>query len=67
MIDEKDRTLMNDLMKLQDTLNKRKLEKESFRPDGSTVSSIMVNEIVNTEMDLLKREKANLERQIETD
>ena len=27
----------------------------------------MINEIVNTEMDLLKREKANLERQIEND
>lgn len=27
----------------------------------------MVNEIVNTEMDLLKREKSNLERQIDID
>ena len=43
------------------------MEKESFKPDGSTVSSIMVNEIVNTEMDLLKREKSNLERQIDID
>ena len=27
----------------------------------------MINEIVNTEMDLLKREKSNLERQIDID
>jgi hypothetical protein len=58
---------MQDLLKLKDLLNQRKLDKEGFKPDGTTVSSIMVNEIVNTEMDLLKREKADLTRNIDMD
>lgn len=67
MIDHKDKTLMQDLLQLQDLLNQKKLDKEGFKPDGTTVSSIMVNEIVNTEMDILKSEKANLEFQIDHD
>lgn len=45
MIDEKDKALMQDLLKLKDLLNQRKLDKDGFNADASTVSSIMINEI----------------------
>jgi len=48
-------------------LNQKKIDAEGFNVDGTTVSSIMVNDIVNTEMDLMKREKTTLSRQIEVD
>ena len=54
MIDEKDKTLYTDLMKLQDQLNQRKIEAQGFNTDSTTVSSIMINEIETTEMDLFK-------------
>ena len=52
MIDEKDKTLYTDLMKLQDQLNQRKIEMHGFNTDSTTVSSIMINEIETTEMDV---------------
>ena len=67
MIDEKDKTLYTDLMKLQDQLNQRKIESQGFNTDSTTVSSIMINEIETTEMDLFKREKDDLNRRIKHD
>ena len=67
MIDEKDKTLYTDLMKLQDQLNQRKIEAQGFNTDSTTVSSIMINEIETTEMDLFKREKDDLNRRIKHD
>ena len=67
MIDEKDKTLYTDLMKLQDQLNQRKIEAQGFNTDSTTVSSIMINEIETTEMDLFKREKDDLNRRIKND
>ena len=67
MIDEKDQTLYTDLMGLKDQLNKKKIAGHGFTPDSTTVSSIMLNEIEATEVDILKREKDDLDRRISTD
>lgn len=45
MIDEKDQTLYMDLMRIKDQLNKKKIDSQGFKPDGTTVSSIKINEI----------------------
>ena len=45
MIDDKDETLLNDLTKIRDLLNQRKIDQEGFTADATTVSSIMINEI----------------------
>lgn len=45
MIDDKDRTLLNDLSKIRDLLNQRKIDQEGFTADATTVSSIMINQI----------------------
>lgn len=54
-------------MSLRDRLNKKKIDIHGFKPDGNTVSSIMINEIEATEGDILKREKDDLHRRITTD
>lgn len=56
MIDEKDQTLYTDLMRLKDQLNLKRIETHGFTPDSNNVSSIMINEISATEMDVLKKE-----------
>ena len=67
MIDDKDKTLLNDLTKIRDLLNQRKIDQEGFTADATTVSSIMINQIQNTEMDILKKNKENLQFQIAND
>jgi hypothetical protein len=67
MIDEKDQSLYLDLMKIKDQLNKQKIDISGFNPDGTTVSSIKINDIEVIEADILKREKDDLERRITAD
>lgn len=43
------------------------MDRDGFRPDSTTVSSIMINEIETTEMDILKREKDDLNFRITAD
>lgn len=54
-------------MRIKDQLNKKKVDQQGFKPDATTVSSIMINEIEATEADLLKREKDDLDRRITAD
>lgn len=60
MIDMKDKQLLLDLMKLKDQLNQKQIQKNGFLPDGQTVSSILVNEILATAADQLHRERENI-------
>ena len=60
MIDEKDQVLYTDLMRLQDQLNLKRIQTQGFKPDSTSVSSIMINEIQTTGVDYLKREKDDL-------
>ena len=60
MIDEKDQVLYSDLMRLQDQLNLKRIQTQGFKPDSTSVSSIMINEIQTTGVDYLKREKDDL-------
>jgi hypothetical protein len=53
MIDEKDQTLYMDLMRIKDQLNKKKIDAQGFKPDGTTVSSIKINEIEVVQADIL--------------
>lgn len=52
--------LLLDLMKLKDQLNQKQIDKNGFNPDSQTVSSILVNEILATAADQLKREGENI-------
>lgn len=54
-------------MALRDRLNKKRIDSVGFKPDSTTVSSIMINEIEATEADILKREKDDLDRRINAD
>ena len=67
MIDEKDQVLYTDLMRLQDQLNLKRIQTQGFKPDSTSVSSIMINEIQTTGVDYLKREKDDLQRCITAD
>lgn len=67
MIDEKDQTLYMDLMRIKDQLNKKKIDAQGFKPDGTTVSSIKINEIEVVQADILQREKDDLDMNITSD
>ena len=67
MIDEKDQTLYMDLMRIKDQLNKKKIDSQGFKPDGTTVSSIKINEIEVVQADILQREKDDLDMNIAAD
>ena len=54
-------------MALRDRLNKKKMDAQGFKPDSTTVSSIMINEIEATEGELMLRERDDLTRRISTD
>jgi chromosome segregation ATPase len=64
MIDQKDKHLLLDLMKLKDQLNQKRIDKHGFNPDSQTASSILVNEIMATGFDQLKREQNNIDDDI---
>ena len=64
MIDQKDKHLLLDLMKLKDQLNQKRIDEHGFKPDSQTASSILVNEIMATGFDQLKREQNNIDDDI---
>lgn len=55
------------MMALRDRFNKKKIDSHGFKPDGTTVASIMINEIEANGGDILMREKDDLERRITAD
>ena len=61
MIEEKDKHLMLDLMRVKDQINHDLVAREGWSADNKTASAIQIDEVIFTERNLILSESENIQ------
>ena len=67
IIEEKDKKLMLDLMRVKDQMDQRRVDSEGWKATAQTASSIQLDEVAFTERDIILTEQQDIRNHIEGD